>query len=241
MSSHEAGHARLIARVGGRRRRAHGLPGDDGRALVRAGLSQPVGRVGQALVRAPSVDRGQGGGLGQVVEDDEHVGQVEERRRQADGVCGWHRQALPARGRLVGQVADPGRQRDGQLRVGRADGELAAQGLQRIVRGEALELGVVAVQDAGGLAGHGQDAAADPDHGVAPVPRAALHRFEDEGEPVTQAERGRHRGDRVGAHLHGGDAAEAGTGKEGGHGWSSGASVRACRWACSWRKSMASR
>ena len=117
-------------------------------------------------------------------------GQVEERLRQADRVGLRHRQALPAGGRLVGEVADARGQRDGQLAVGARRGQERAQGLERVVRREAVELGVVAVADDGRLALEAEDAAAHADHRVAAVAGATLDRFEDEGEPVAQPQCG---------------------------------------------------
>ena len=82
----EAGHAGLVSGVGGRRLAAAPGPRDDDGGLVRAGHGQAVERLGQAGVRARPIDRRERRGLREVVEDDEHVGQVEERLGQADGV-----------------------------------------------------------------------------------------------------------------------------------------------------------
>ena len=176
--------------------------------------------LGQPVLRAGAVDGRERRGLAEVVEDDEHVGQVEERQRQADGVGLGHRQLLPARGGLVGEVAHARGQRDRQLAVRRRLRQQPAQRLERVGRGEAVDLGVVVAAHDGLVALDREDAAAHADHRVAAVAGAALDRLEDEGEAVlvVQPQGGGDRRDGVGADLDGGHAGETGARELGGHG-----------------------
>ena len=119
-----------------------------------------------------------------MVEDDEHVGQVEQRLGQADRIRPRHRQLLPAGCGLVREVADTRCQRHRQLAVGRRIGQDATQRLERVVGFEAVQLGVVAVLYRGHAIFDAEDAASNSDHRVAAVAGATFDRFEDEGKSV---------------------------------------------------------
>ena len=166
---------------------------------------------------------------------------MEERLGEADPVRLGDREPFPARGRLVGEIADARRERDRQRPVGRALREHRAERLERIAGWEPVDLGVVAVEDRGRVAGEAEDPAADADHRVAAVPGAALDAFEDEGETVAQPQRGRHRRDRVGRELEGGDAFGAGPWERDRHRDASGCDPGLAPAGDPWRWSTASR
>ena len=208
ISRDQLGDACLVAFVGRRRPRPLPATGHPHRRLVGSRDGEPARHLVEPIVGGFVLDGREGRRLRQVIERDDDGRQVEQRLGQADRVRLGYRQPFPAGGRLVGQVADAGGQREGER--GGIHSTLRQQSperLQRIVRLESLELLVVGVPDDRFGPVDDQRAAADPDERVAAISRAALDALEDEREAVAQAQRGRHRREGVGAPGDGDDAA----------------------------------